>query len=351
MLLTKTKKSAPKEKSLYNFILKNRLLINKDSTKETYHLVLNCPKDAQFDIGDSIALYPKNPLNECSAIAKEPLLPVQLPDCNTTIPLIDYLQEHVQLRVIPKPLLRKTNSTLNPENGMSAFLKQHKLPLEEVIPSLRPMLPRYYSIASCPHEHPGEIHLLITLHNFDINGKKESGLFSSFITKKIPLNTSIEGYIQKTPHFKPPEKGPMIMIGPGTGIAPFKGFLERRIRNKQYQNWLFFGERHRATDFYYQDYLTSIHNKNLAIVETAFSRDQEQKIYVQDLLYQSKKKLIEWIDQGAPIYICGDAKRMAKDVTETLKRILQEEKNLTPTESNDVIKSWRNTKRLVLDVY
>ena len=349
MIKAKTLKHKPKEKALYNFVLKERKLINKNSTKETYHIALHLPNSATYEVGDSVALYPKNKPTDCTLSLKDS--PSHILIDNTPVPFLQYLQDHVQLTSIPRSLLKQTCSTLHPEAGLKTFLNTHPTSAAEFINHLRPLLPRFYSIASCPKEHPQELHLLITLHTFTVNGTEETGVFSHYISKEASIGEHIEGYVQPNPSFKPPQTAPLIMIGPGTGIAPFIGFLQKRIREQQYDNWVFFGERHKKTDFYYEEYLSSLHANNYARIDTAFSRDQEKKIYVQDLLYKHKKMVLSWIDNNATICICGDAKRMAKDVTQTLSTILQEEKGLTPQESASLLKEWRGSKKLLLDVY
>jgi sulfite reductase (NADPH) flavoprotein alpha-component len=167
-------------------------------------------------------------------------------------------------------------------------------------------------------------------------------------------STPIPIYVQPSNHFTLPEDPatPIIMIGPGTGIAPFRAFLQERIASQAPGlNWLFFGERNQATDFYYADFWLELEKQGRLRLDLAFSRDQKEKIYVQHKLLEQKKSIWNWIEKGAMLYVCGDAEEMAKDVEWALKEIVQEEGKMIEEDARKFLKTMRAEKRYLLDVY
>ena len=184
------------------------------------------------------------------------------------------------------------------------------------------MLPRFYSIASSMHQYPTSVDLLVATFTHPVGDKLVPGVGSHFLTT-ADLNTPVPLYHQPTKHFLlPSPETPIIMIGPGTGIAPYRAFLQERIATSAPgKNWLFFGEQQKSHDFYYQNELETLAKANQLILDTAFSRDQTEKIYVQHRLLEKSQQILNWLEDGAYIYICGDAKRMAKDVLDTLAEI------------------------------
>lgn len=223
---------------------------------------------------------------------------------------------------------------------------------------LSPVVPRLYSIASSPLVHPTEAHLCIAVVRYETHGRAKKGLASGFIAdhtnvfvKNIPV------YVQESRSFRlPPDPSrDVIMIGPGTGIAPFRAFLQHRIaKASPGRNWLFFGEQHRATDFLYEDELLTWHRRGqLHRLDLAFSRDQSHKIYVQHRMLEQARELWSWLQAGAFLYVCGDARHMAKDVHQTLIRIAEHEGGLTPEAAQDYVnvKLMKTERRYLRDVY
>lgn len=356
-------------------------LTQKGSTKETFHLTLSLPSPSLHKVGDAIAIFPENCESEISDLFA--YLPFALSDTvcetktNTTYTLEKFLKERVNLSKIRLSLLRaidhKTNDPflrdlLQSENkdllnsclqewDLVTWLSKVPMPLsaQEFISHLLPLLPRFYSIASSPLRFSNQIDIVVSHFSYEKNEKIKTGTTSHFLCYGAePFNTAIRGYIQATKHFTLPEDPTknIIMIGPGTGIAPYKGFLEERIHlQAPGKNWLFFGERNRDYDFFYREFLESCIARGYLTLHTAFSRDQKEKLYVQHHIENERKEIIDWIDNGAYIYVCGDAKKMAPDVEATLQSILVKEKNMTLQDASAYLKSLRKEKRYLLDVY
>ncbi len=220
----------------------------------------------------------------------------------------------------------------------------------ELLGSLKRLQPRLYSISSSPKAHAGEVHLTVSAVRYG----KRKGVASTFLADRAD-NGEVPLFVQSSKYFRVPRDGdvPMIMIGPGTGVAPFRGFLhERRARGDTGKNWLFFGEQHAASDFYYRDELTAMqHDGLLTNLSLAFSRDQTQKIYVQDRIREQGGELWRWLEEGAQLYVCGDANRMAKDVEQALRDVAREHGGLSEEKAAEHIRRLAEQKRYLRDVY
>jgi len=227
----------------------------------------------------------------------------------------------------------------------------------EFLPLANKIAPRLYSIASSPKAHPGEVHLTIAVVKYHTHGRDKFGIASGYLAHGQELNRDeIPVYIQPTKHFHmPPPDAPMIMVGPGTGIAPFRAFLEEReIDGAKGKNWLFFGDQKRASDFLYETQFLDLQRKGiLTRLDTAFSRDQAEKIYVQNRMHENGAELWKWLQEGAYFYVCGDAKRMAKDVHQMLIAIAQQHGGLSPEAAKEYIEVTfaKTEKRYLKDVY
>jgi sulfite reductase (NADPH) flavoprotein alpha-component len=238
----------------------------------------------------------------------------------------------------------------------------HEFPIrcsvDEFMPLLKRIQPRLYSIASSPKEYAQQVHLTVSAVRYErfFNGKKiRKGVSSTFLADRAD-GIGIPIFVQPNRNFRVPADGhlPIIMIGPGTGVAPFRGFLqERRARGDSGKNWLFFGEQHAATDFYYQEELEEFQQQGvLTELSLAFSRDQQQKIYVQDRMRENGEKIWQWInDEGGYFYVCGDASRMAKDVDNALRDIIQHYGKFDEAETANYMRKLNMDKRYVRDVY
>ncbi len=227
----------------------------------------------------------------------------------------------------------------------------------EFLPLANKVAPRLYSIASSPKAHVDEVHLTVAVVKYHTHGREKFGLASGYLAHGQEMHKpEIPVYIQPTKHFHmPAPDAPMIMVGPGTGIAPFRAFLEEReITGATGRNWLFFGDQKRACDFLYEKQFAELQAKGiLTKFDTAFSRDQAEKIYVQNRMHENAAELWKWLQEGAYFYVCGDAKRMAKDVHAMLITIAQEQGGLTPEKAKEYIEVQfaKTEKRYLKDVY
>jgi sulfite reductase alpha subunit-like flavoprotein len=219
---------------------------------------------------------------------------------------------------------------------------------------LKRLQPRLYSISSSPKQYPGEVHLTVSPVRYNFQGVPRRGVCSTYLADRSP-GDRIAVFLQPSSNFRPPSdpQTPMIMIGPGTGIAPFRGFLqERRALGHTGPNWLFFGERHAATDFYYRDEIEQMRADGfITDLDLAFSRDQRDKVYVQHLMRTKGAQLWRWLQDGAQLYVCGNADPMAKDVDRTLCEIAAEHGRLGPDSAREYVRSLSAAKRYHRDVY
>jgi sulfite reductase (NADPH) flavoprotein alpha-component len=229
---------------------------------------------------------------------------------------------------------------------------------EMFLSQLSPIPPRLYSIASSLAAHPDEVHLCVAVVRYETHGRKKTGLCTGFLADHAEMRVrNIPIYIQESRHFRLPQDGArdIIMVGPGTGIAPFRAFLEQRAADgARGRNWLFFGEQHRATDFFYEDEFAAFKKQGvLTRFDTAFSRDQAQKIYVQHRMKENARELWAWLQGGACFYVCGDAHRMAKDVHQTLIDIAREQGGLSAEAAAEYVNLtlMKTEKRYLRDVY
>ncbi len=220
--------------------------------------------------------------------------------------------------------------------------------------ALRPLSPRLYSIASSPAAHPGEVHLTVGAVRYEHRGKPRKGVASTFLADRCAIGGKIGVYVQKSAHFHlPADEAPLVMIGPGTGIAPFRAFLEEReARGAAGRNWLFFGDQHEAADFLYRDQIeTYLASGRLARFDAAWSRDQVEKVYVQDKMRAAGGELFAWLQEGACVYVCGDASRMARDVDRALHDIIAKHGNLSSHEAEAYVNDLKSNRRYQRDVY
>lgn len=227
--------------------------------------------------------------------------------------------------------------------------------LQELCHMLMPLLPRLYSIASSMKMVGEEVHLTIALLHYDTNGHRRRGVCTHYLCELAPMHQPVVPvYIQPHHGFTLPDKGdvPIIMIGPGTGVAPFRSFMQERVAlGATGRNWLIFGERNRATDFFYEEYWKGLTEQGKLILDTAFSRDQSGKVYVQDRMTEKGAEIYSWLKQGAHLYVCGDAAHMAKDVEAALHHIVQEHGGMDEHAAKLYVKQLRSEKRYLKDVY
>jgi len=264
------------------------------------------------------------------------------------------------------PLLDKANAEhlksylngWNQAHDVLDVLEEHpdiRLTPTELAETLRKSLPRLYSIASSLAAHPGEVHALVVSVRYPIRGRVREGVCSTWLADRWPIGDSAPMYLQgQQKHFAMPvnPETPMIMVGPGTGLAPFRAFIEeRRVTGATGRNWLFFGEQRRKTDFFYADELTRYAVEGSLRLDLAFSRDQPQKVYVQHRMAEQADDVWAWLQEGAELFVCGDKERMAADVDRELHSIAITAGGLTAEHANEYIETLKKTKRYKRDVY
>lgn len=322
-------------------LLANINLNARGSAKDTHHIALSLAGSGlSYEVGDALGVYVQNCPEVVDAIITshsfDPNTDVTLPDGGTA-PLRDALLKHYEVR----NLLGKT-----PEAGLT---------LTSFLENLRKLQPRLYSIASSLKAHPEEVHLCIAAVRYSADGVPHKGVASTFLSDRLALGDTTGIYFHAANHFRLPTDltKPVIMVGPGTGIAPFRAFLEeRKATAAPGKNWLFFGDQKRATDFLYHDQIIEwVQKGHLTRLDTAFSRDQEEKIYVQTRMMQAASELWQWLEEGAHFYVCGDAKRMAKDVDEALHSIIQTAGGKSADEAAAYVTQMKKEKRYARDVY
>ncbi|MEU4611006.1 diflavin oxidoreductase [Streptomyces umbrinus] len=227
--------------------------------------------------------------------------------------------------------------------------------LPELLPLLRPLQARQYSISSSPLAHPDRIHLTVASVRYGSGKRSYEGVASTYLADRVGEDAAVGVFVQPNASFGVPadDDAPMVMIGPGTGIAPFRGFLhERAARGATGRNWLFFGDRHRETDFVYEDELAELRGQGvLTELDLAFSRDQTEKVYVQTRMRERSRELYGWLEEGAHVYVCGDASRMAKDVEAALLGVIAEQRGRGDDDAAEYLADLRRAKRYVRDVY
>jgi len=359
--------TSPRKHSAKRFhtgtVLANVNLNDRGSAKETYHLEI-AAEDTDYEPGDSIGITPENPLATVEAIISltgiDPTARVVFRDEEWTI--ADLLKKKLNIVFLPERVVKKYAAIVQqeiPETkiGLLDLLKIYPVrdtaQFREVIAILEPVAPRLYSISSSPEAHSGEIHITVAKDTFRINGETKFGLCSDVLSQLSP-EESLEFYVHRNSQFKlPAHDKDVIMIGPGTGIAPFRSFLaERDATGASGKNWLFFGDQHFTTDFLYQTEIQNwIQTGVLTKVNTAFSRDQKEKVYVQHKMLKFAAELFEWLEAGAYIYLCGAKEPMSVDVENALLEIVQQEGRRNATQAAGYLDELKEAGRFVKDVY
>jgi sulfite reductase (NADPH) flavoprotein alpha-component len=319
----------------------NRVLNTPGSAKETRHLeIILEDSGLEYEVGDALGVVPSN----CPDFVREILDAAGL-DGEEAVKAPDGNEMALRLALLQKFDLKPFLADL-PEKAASAA---------EFVAPLRKLQPRLYSISSSPKAHPGEVHLTLAVLRYELNGRVRKGVCSTFFADRVGPDTKVPVFVHRSPSFKLPTDGskPIIMVGPGTGVAPFRAFLEeRRAVAATGRNWLFFGNQKAACDFLYREELEAMKkDRFLTRLDTAFSRDQAQKIYVQDRMIQNASELWSWLQEGGYFYVCGDAKRMAKDVDTALHKIAESAGSLSAEQAVDYVKQLKSEKRYLRDVY
>lgn len=357
------------------------------SEKNTQHIVLDLQGSGiTYSVGDSIAIFPDND----KEIVKKTVEAIRATSEEVVLdrhgeqayPLREFLRTKANITEINRKLVseicfRQTNpqkkaflEKLQSEENKEAFkeylvnryiwellIENQEVTFvpQELCNLLMPLLPRFYSIASSNRVVGEEVHLTVALLRYHTNGYQRLGVCTHYLCNLASLHEPVVPmYIQPHHGFTLPEdpNASIIMIGPGTGVAPFRAFMqERMVRHCLGRNWLFFGERNEKSDFFYKEYWLGLVDAGHLRLNVAFSRDQDHKIYVQDRMKQEGADLFKWIEEGCYLYVCGDAQYMAKDVEAALLNIIQVHGNKDEQEAKRYLKALRLQKRYLRDVY
>jgi sulfite reductase (NADPH) flavoprotein alpha-component len=356
-----------------------RRLTAPGSGKETLHFEVSLAGSGlAYEVGDSLGVFPVNDPAEVAAVLVAAGLSGDEVVESAGTDLREVLGRQVTLREPSRQLLAailakcpdatELSELIDPEaksvmddwidgrevvDILQAYPRA-RFTADELVKVLRKLQPRLYSIASSPKAFPEDIHLTVAIVRYESHGRPRQGVCSTYLADRVNDGT-LPVFIHSAKHFRQPEDPsvPVIMVGPGTGIAPFRAFLqEREVTKAPGKTWLFFGDRNRSTDFLYEDEIGAWREKGvLHRLDTAFSRDQAEKIYVQQRMREKAAELWKWLEEGAYFYVCGDASRMAKDVDDALHRIVEEEGGQTKEEAAAYVEDMKKAKRYRKDVY
>lgn len=351
-------------KKIYNgTILTNINLNDRGSNKETHHVEI-AADNIEYLPGDSLGVIPNNalrivePIVELLNIDREKTFNFRSEDVSA----FDLLRKKLNIFYLPERVVNKYGALVGQDipSTKIALLDLLKFyPLKdnsqfaELIEILEPIAPRLYSISSSLEAHGGEVHITVARDKFHVNDEWKCGLCSDYLSQ-LPVDSNIEFYIHRNNQFRlPAGDKDIIMIGPGTGIAPFRSFLAQRdATGATGRNWLFFGDQHFVTDFLYQTELQNwCETATLTRINLAFSRDQKEKIYVQHKMLQYGADLYDWINNGASIYVCGAKEPMSADVEDTLMQIVEKYGNKTIEEAVQFVEQLKEDDRYLKDVY
>ncbi|PFP24275.1 sulfite reductase [NADPH] flavoprotein alpha-component [Bacillus sp. AFS073361] len=364
-------------------VLENINLNGRGSNKETHHLELSLEGSGlTFEPGDSLGIYPENDPALVTSLLEEmnwdPEQQVTVNKKGEILPLKEALTTHFEITTLTKPLIEKAarltanenlQELLSPgnEEKLKTYLDGRDLldlvrdftpwvgSAQEFVSILRKMPSRLYSISSSLAANPDEVHLTIGAVRYEAHGRKRNGVCSIQTAERLQPGDTVPVYIQHNENFKLPNnpEAPIIMVGPGTGAAPFRSFMQEREEiGAEGKSWLFFGDQHFVTDFLYQtEWQKWLKDGVLSKLDVAFSRDTAEKVYVQHRMLENSKELFEWLEEGAHLYICGDEKHMAHDVHNTLIDIIEKEGGLSREKAEEYVADLQQQKRYQRDVY
>lgn len=346
-------------------VVSNFVLNDIGASKSTRHIEIKSETPVEYEAGDSAGFLAYNTEADIDRILNSLKVTreTRVTYKEETWMAFDLLRKKCSIRFLPDRVIQKYASLVGKEipNGkqdldalLTLYPSETNLDINTLVQILEPIVPRYYSIASSPAAHgEDEIHLTVAEVEIETFTGLKSGFCSGFLSS-LKEGDQVSFFIQKNHSFKlpSPEKD-IVMIGPGTGIAPFRSFLfEREQSGGSGKNWLFFGERNFVSDFYYQTELQSmLDTGTLTKLNTAFSRDTKHKVYVQDRMWENRSDLLTWIQNGAVIYVCGSKDPMSKDVDSKLIEILAERNFETDLPADEYLKSLEESGRYIKDVY
>ncbi len=368
-------------------LVERRPLTQEGGGKQTYHFELDISGSGlSYMCGDSVGIYVQNDPAGVAALlralrlqADEPVVlphkgePVSLERalscyCSLAQPtpnflrwMLLHLKDREEQAFIERLLLPENAEALKAYLAIREYIdlaeEFHSLTVsaQDYVSQLRRLMPRLYSIASSHLLYPHQVHLTVDRVSYMSNGRPRLGVASSYLADRAPLGEASVPVFVAPSHFRLPENihQDIILIGPGTGVAPFRGFMQERVAlGSKGRSWLFFGAQQRKTDYLYEDeWEAYIRQGQLTRLSLAFSRDQAEKVYVQHQMAQAAEELWAWIEGGASIYVCGDAKAMAKDVEAALLNIIQIQGHYSPEEAKAYLKALKQAARYQRDVY
>ena len=369
-------------KNPYPSKLSERINLNgTGSSKQTMHLEFDLTDSGlHYEAGDSLAVQPKNSdaLVESLLQAGSFKADSEVSIKGETASLGDAFKNILDITTLSIPFLNRYNELAQDARLQTLLDQEDKkeiqnyisgrdlidllsdFPLKEKDPQalvslLRKLPPRLYSIASSQKADPNSVHLTVATVRYHAHKRDREGVCSTYLADRLTMDSTADVFVTANKNFKLPKDNstPIIMVGPGTGIAPFRAFMqERKATGAKGKNWLFFGDQHFLTDFLYQTEWQNYQKEGLLNkIDLAFSRDQAEKVYVQHKMQQNAKELYEWIDSGAYFYVCGDASRMAHDVDEALHSIIEEQAGISKDASAEYVQQMKSDKRYLRDVY
>lgn len=349
-------------------LISNEKLTGEGSAKDVRHVEIDLAgSDLKYNVGDALGVYPSN----CSDLISDILLACEVSEGDdpaelnskdltaATEELIEWFVENL-LDDKEKSLAQKIaldDDVLDEHDVLDLLLgfSSLKIPYTDLLQCLPELNPRLYSIASSLKKHPDQVHLTVGKVSYEKNGRTRKGVASTMLAERVETGGEVSVFIQPSHGFTVPADSnvPIIMVGPGTGIAPFVSFLqERESTQSKGDNWLFFGDQKSETDFLYKDILEDYAVRGvLTRLDTAFSRDQDHKIYVQDRMRENGAEIFKWLQAGGYFYVCGDASRMAKDVDTALHEIVAQHGNMSADQAADYVKKLSSESRYERDVY
>lgn len=362
-VVTTAAKKTTGKKIYTGTVLASVNLNDRGSNKETFHIEIEA-EGVEYLPGDALGIVPENPQHKVEAIIK--LLELDADKKysfrNEEYSAFDLLKKKLEIVYLPERVVNAYASLAGqdiPATRISLLdlLKIYPLKnsdqFEQLVGILEPIAPRLYSISSSPEAHNGEVHITVARDKFSVNDELKYGLCSNFLAQ-FEVGQEVQFYIHKNSQFRlPADDKDVIMIGPGTGIAPFRSFIAHRdATGANGKNWLFFGDQHFVTDFLYQTEIQNwVGTGSLSKIDLAFSRDQEEKIYVQHKLKRKGKEVYDWLQSGASVYVCGTKDPMSVDVENALAEIIQTHGNKKETEALEFINELKSEGRYLKDVY
>lgn len=360
-------------------ILLNQKITGGSSSKDVRHIELSLEGSGlTYEPGDSLAVVAENPPQLVAELLEELALDgnalVSVRD--QQLKLLDAMTKTLEITVVSLGFLKDWSALADNEDlssmlqstdtlKLTNFVDNHQVidvvrlfpaavSAQQFVEMLRTLSPRSYSISSSLNANPDEVHLTVAAVRYEALGREHWGAASTHLADRMDEGDKVPVFIERNSRFRLPDSNvPVIMIGPGTGVAPFRAFVEERVeQGASGENWLFFGDRNFDSDFLYQlEWQRHLKNGNIARLEVAFSRDQRQKIYVQDRIRENAAELYRWLQKGAVVYVCGDAKRMANDVNDALIDVLVAEGGLDIEAATQKLKIMRSEGRYQRDVY